>query len=109
VAWPWETGAPERQAAPRLEGSAYDALARRAIANATVDGRGGASHTGVRRWRRFCVEQGLCPDRPLDSNASLAAKLHEEWLIIRFVACLVQDTGIKPRTATNYLGAVQGW
>jgi len=109
VAWPWETGAPERQAAPRLEGSAYDALARRAIANATVDGRGGASHTGVRRWRRFCAEQGLCPDRPLDPNASLAAKLHEDWLIIRFVACLVQDTGIKPRTATNYLGAVQGW
>jgi len=74
-----------------------------------VDGRGGARHTGVRRWRRFCAEQGLCPDRPLDPNASLAAKLHEEWLIIRFVACSVQDTGIKPRTATNYLGAVQGW
>ena len=107
-AWPWETGAPERQAAPPLAGSAYDALVRRAIASSTIDGKGGASLTGVRRWRRFCSDQGVCPDRPLDPNVSLAAKLNEEWLIMRFIACLVQDTGIKLRTATNYLGAVQG-
>ena len=95
------------RAKSRLPGtSSYDALIRRAIANATVDGKGGASHTGVTRWRSFCASQGVSPDRPLDPNANLSSKLNQEWLVMRFVAFLVQETGIKPRTAANYLGAV---
>jgi len=115
VSWPWATRSSGEtlqtsRASSRSPGaSSYDALIRRAIANATVDGKGGASHTGVTRWRRFCASQGVRPDRPLDPNASLTSKLNEEWLVMRFVAFLVKETGIKPRTAANYLGAVQGW
>ena len=70
----------------------------------------GCDHTGVKRWFHFCENIMQTPAaRPLDPNEPLWAKLEEEWLCMRFVTWLVQETGVAPDTAAGYFSAVQGW
>jgi hypothetical protein len=119
VAWPWEHRPEARQAdrarVAQLSAErqrmmlAHDHLLERAMLLSSADGAMGENTTGVRAWKEFCAKIGISYLRPLDPNASLADKLEEEQLAMRFVCSLVQERGIQVDTAANYLGQVQGF
>jgi len=119
VAWPWENRPAEGQAArarvAQLSAErqrmmmAHDSLLERAMLMSSADGAMGENTTGVRAWKEYCAKLGISYLRPLDPNASLADKLEEEQLAMRFVCALVQERGIQVDTAANYFGQVQGF
>jgi hypothetical protein len=76
-----------------------DHFIQKGMLAATADGKMGANSTGVRRWRKFCNEQSISHERPLDPNASLLQKLKEEWWCMRCVVWLVEEGGVAPSTA----------
>ena len=88
---------------------ALDEIIFKALGAASADGHGGAKHPGVRAWIAHNEQLGRTPHRPMDVAAPLWAKLNEEWRAMQFVVRLVEERGIKPRTASNYWSAVQGW
>lgn len=79
--------------------------------HASADRQRGRTQTGVRAFKAFCNDVLNIPhDRPLDPNTtSLAEKLDEEWLCMRFVCALVTERGIAPSSAAVYFSCVQGW
>lgn len=110
VDWPWETGATgERHTGGKRRRHRLDRVIETGIFHSTAKGGMGANTVGVRRWKRFCASEGMSPHRPLDPNAPLIAKLGEEWLVMRFVASLVEDGQLLTSSAASYLGMVQGW
>lgn len=118
VRWPWQTDLPHRgvmahKAVPifgrKPIPSKADALLEAAMLASSAGGDMGENTTGVRAWKEFCAARSEPYLRPLDPNASLKAKLHEEMLCMQFVCELVQDRDIRPTTAANYLGHVQGF
>lgn len=118
VRWPWHTDLPPKgvtshRAVPilgkRPVASRADALLEAAMLASSAGGDMGENTTGVRAWKEFCAARNEPYMRPLDPNASLEAKLHEEMLCMQFVCELVQDRDIRPTTAANYLGHVQGF
>ena len=87
-----------------------DRLVNLGLDNASIDGKRGATHTGVRAFHGFCRdEMRTSPHRPMDVSAPLWAKLQEEQLAMRFVCALVEVRGISVRSASNYWSATQGW
>ena len=108
VDWPWEqpqrrhTGGKRRR--HRLDGIIINGLM-----HSMASGDMGANSTGVRRWRAYCASMNMSSDRVLDPNAPLKVKLEEEWHAMRFLAWLVGDEMLSPRTAATYFGQVQGW
>lgn len=118
VQWPWQADLPPKgvtshKAVPilgkRPAGSRADDLLEAAMLASSHGGDMGESQTGVKAWKVFCAERNEPYLRPLDPNASLQEKLHEELLCMQFVCELVQDRNIQPNTAANYLGHVQGF
>ena len=86
-----------------------DRLVNLGLDKAAADGKRGATHTGVRAFAAFCVdEMHTTPARPMDVSAPLWAKLQEELLAMRFICSLVEVRGITVRSAANYWSAVQG-
>jgi hypothetical protein len=97
--------------APRARNAAHplDRLVNLGLDNASADGKRGATHTGVRAFHAFCVdEMRTTPARPMDVSAPLWAKLQEEMLAMRFVCSLIEVRGVSVRSAANYWSAVQG-
>ena len=87
-----------------------DRLVNLGLDNAAIDGKRGATHTGVRAFQAFCHdEMHTTHHRPMDVSAPLWAKLQEELLAMRFVCALIEVRGISVRSASNYWSAVQGW
>ena len=87
-----------------------DRLVNLGLDNASIDGKRGAEHTGVRAFKAFCAdEMHTTPHRPLDVAAPLWARLQEELLAMRFVCALVEVRGITVKSASTYWSAVQGW
>ena len=119
IAWPWErsraevrtTSAGESQLRAQRQSVmlAHDSLLERAMRMSSADGAMGENTTGVRAWKEWCAKIGISYLRPLDPNASLADKLEEEQLAMRFVCALVQERGILPSTAAGYFSQVQGF
>ena len=124
VSWPWEVRCGARSSTPgvahasqqarfvelpRLPPHRTDKLIQQALDASTASGSMGRNTTGVRHWHTFCSAEGVSPDRALDPNSSLAAKLLEEQLCMRFCAALIQDQGVQPKTVQTYFGQVQGW
>ena len=120
VQWPWEAkpyltggiggGEGSTDSRPARSWHPLDAFVNKALDQASRDGKRGRTHTGVKAWFSFCEEtMGTQADRPLDPNASLWAKLEEEWLCMRFVCALVEERGITPESARVYFSSVQGW
>ena len=110
VEWPWERVHSTPSSGKRKRHlHRLDLLIQKAMLSATADGKMGANSTGVRKWRKFCSEQSISHERPLDPNASLLQKLKEEWWCMRFVVWLVEECGVAPSTAAGYFGQVQGW
>ena len=74
------------------------------------DGRGGASTTAVKWWRKF-NESGLGsgPGRVLDVLAPLQEKLDEELILMEYACWLVKVRGVAPATARQYVSTVQSW
>jgi hypothetical protein len=111
IDWPWETGTTGigRHTGGKRRRHRLDTVIARGLFHSTAQGGMGANAVGVRRWKSFCASQGVTPHRPLDPNAPLWAKLEEEWLVMQFVASLVEDGGLLTSSAASYLGHVQGW
>ena len=111
IDWPWETGATgdARHTGGKRRRHRLDRVIATGLFHSTAKGGMGANTVGVRRWKSFCRSEGVSPDRPLDPMAPLQAKLEEEWLVMRFVASLVEDGGLLTSSAASYLGHVQGW
>ena len=124
VIWPWEADRTARSPTPNVAQASQqtrfvelpklaphrtDALIQRAMDASTASGSMGRNTTGVRHWHTFCHAEGVTPDRALDPNSSLAAKLLEEQLCMRFCAALIQDQGVQPSTVQTYFGQLQGW
>ena len=88
-----------------------DDLINTALDHASADRQRGRTHTGVKAFKAFCSDVlQVTPHRPLDPlRTSLAEKLEEEWLCMRFVCALVEHRGITPSSAAVYFSAVQGW
>ena len=88
-----------------------DDLINTALDHASADKQRGRTHTGVKAFKAFCSDVlQVTPHRPLDPlHTSLAEKLEEEWLCMRFVCALVEHRGITPSSAAVYFSAVQGW
>ena len=86
-----------------------DRLVNLGLDKAAIDGKRGRTHTGVRAFEAFCVDDmRTTPDRPMDVTAPLWAKLQEELLAMRFICSLIEVRGISVRSAANYWSAVQG-
>ena len=86
-----------------------DATIMAGLRASTADGNMGENATGVRAWKTFNARNRRAYLRPMDPNAPLSAKLHEERWILRFVAELVDDRSIAPETARGYFSAASGW
>ena len=87
-----------------------DRLVNLGLDSASVDGKRGSTHTGVRAFHAFCRDEfGTTPHRPMDVSAPLWAKLQEELLAMRFVCALIEVRGITVRSAAAYWSATQGW
>ena len=87
-----------------------DELINKSLDWAVADRKRGRESTGVRAFHGFCADIGISPHRPLDpATTPLRLKLEEEWTCMRFLAALVEDRGIQPRTAATYFSATQGW
>lgn len=111
IRWPWEDGySEERDGKARTPSFKMpcDDLIERAMRASMADGNMGENSTGVREWKKMCLELGIDPVRPLEAWSSLKQKLAEEQLCMQFVATLVEG-GRQPSTAANYFGQVQGW
>ena len=106
VIWPWQ-GSPDASASQHHV--QLDNLINLGIDNATVDGKRGRDSTGVRAWFAFAEDERLSPHRPMDPNSPLEAKLHEEWLAMRFCCALIQERGVAVNTAGQYFSQTQGW
>ena len=111
IVWPWEEGARQEYGWQELRRTQLpiDDGVRKALDASVQRGDGGESSTGVRAWKEFCASLSISPHRPLDPNEPLWVKLEEEWLAMRFVCNLVEQRGIKPKTASAYFGAAQAW
>jgi hypothetical protein len=108
VSWPWESSR-ERHTGSRRRRQRLDQVIINGLMHSMASGDMGVNSTGVKRWKRFCGEFNYSPTRVLDPNAPLAAKLREEWVAMRYIAWLVEDEGLLPRTAATYFSQVQGW
>lgn len=109
---PWQAGAPHPDAAfdQRTTGErAADESIARFINHSTADGQGGENTTGVRHWKKWSRRHHLEALRPIEPFSSLVVKLREEQNVMRFILDLVEDRQVKPATAANYVGHVQGW
>ena len=108
VDWPWEEPKARRTGGSRRR-HRLDGVIVQGLMSSMASGDMGAKSTGVKRWKHFCAAMGVTPDRVLDPNAPLKAKLREEWLAMQFIAYLVEDEGLAPSSAATYFGQVQGW
>jgi hypothetical protein len=108
VDWPWETK-PASCTGGRRRRHRLDDVILKGLMHSMASGDMGANSTGVRRWKKYCATVGISPHRVLDPSAPLHAKLREEWTAMRFVAWLVEDEQLAPRSAATYFGQVQGW
>ena len=118
IVWPWEvegnkqSGFDAAEAAqqsrfvemPQLPPHRTDKLIQRGLDASTASGSMGKNTTGVRAWHVFCHAENISPNRALDPNSCLEAKLVEEQLCMRFCAALVQDRGVQPKTVQTYFG-----
>ena len=86
-----------------------DELINKGLDWASAGGDRGRNKTGVKAWFASCQDLGIAPIRPLDPNSSIFAKLEEEWMCMRFVAALIQERGISPKSAAVYFSQVQGY
>jgi len=123
IVWPWEvkgnkqSGFDAAEAAqqtrfvemPQLPTHRTDSLIQRGLDASMASGSMGKNSTGVRAWHMFCHAENISPNRALDPNSCLEAKLMEEQLCMRFCAALVQDRGVQPSTVQTYFGQLQGW
>ena len=94
-----------------LDEGALDGHIQRALDASYHDCAGGWDATGVRHWIRYHVASGLDPFDFADHSAPLAAKLADEWRLMRFIAWLVEakEPGVAVDTASGYASTVQGW
>jgi hypothetical protein len=123
IVWPWEvkgnkqSGFDAAEAAqqtrfvemPQLPTHRTDSLIQRGLDASMASGSMGKNSTGMRAWHMFCHAENISPNRALDPNSCLEAKLMEEQLCMRFCAALVQDRGVQPSTVQTYFGQLQGW
>ena len=88
-----------------------DDMINAGLDHASADRKRGRTHTGVKAFKAFCSDVlGISANRPLDPlTTTLAEKLEEEWMCMRFVCALVQERGITATSAAAYFSAVQGW
>ena len=109
--WLTTTEAPQlRSCSRRLGSHPLDKLIHLGLDHASIDGKRGKLHTGVKAWFAF-VEGDMkqSAHRPMEHTAPLYARLQEEVLAMRFVCALIEVRGISVRSAANYFSAVQGW
>ena len=90
------------------------ALRQAYIDNATADGCGGATSTGVRWWLKFCI-YGRCtsPVTHLPPGSPWADLLEAEQLLVDFVLwlalCKPSGRPISARSIAKYVGQVRTW
>ena len=108
INWPWEASQQRRTGGKRRR-HRLDGVIINGLMHSMASGDMGANSTGVRHWKKYCAANHMSPHRVLDPNAPLEIKLHEEWNAMRFLAWLVQDVAVTPRSAATYFGQVQGW
>lgn len=108
-AWLTSTEPPLRSASRRLGSHPLDKLVHLGLDHASIDGKRGRLHTGVKAWFAFVEGEKMSAHRPMDLTAPLYARLQEELLAMRFCCALVEVRGISVKSAANYFSAVQGW
>ena len=108
-AWLTSTEPPARCASRRLGSHPLDWMVHLGLDHASIDGKRGKMHTGVKAWFAFVDGERLSAHRPMDLTAPLYARLQEELLAMRFCCALIEVRGISVKSAANYFSAVQGW
>ena len=117
IVWGWEPQGsllhempplPAHRRARRVP-DCWDDIIELGLDHASADRNRGRKTTGVRAWFAHAAREGFSPHRPMDPLTPIAEKLEDEWLMMRFIAALVEEKGVAPRTAANYFSQTQGW